>query len=468
MNIEQCRQLVEGTWESSIIPTLHDYIRIPNQSPAFDPDWEAHGYMAQAVKLATDWVESRNLANSRLEVLQIPGRTPLVLLEVEGQKPGTVLLYGHLDKQPPFEGWRTEEGLGPWTPVIKDGKLYGRGGADDGYAIFASVTAIEALHAQNIPHPRLVVLIECSEESGSPDLPAYMEAYAERIGAPDLVICLDSGCGDYERMWSTTSLRGIVAGFLHVKVLREGVHSGDASGIVPSSFRIARQLLSRLEDPLTGEIFADGFQVEIPQERLEQADRAAVVLGDSVAGKFPYVDGMGPVSRDTAELILNRTWRPALSITGQAGLPDIAAAGNVLRPGTSLKLSLRVPPTLNAEEATARLKRLLEADPPYGAQVRFDLEHPATGWQAPATASWLVEAVNTASHSWFGNPSAAMGEGGSIPFMGMLGEQFPQAQFLITGVLGPHSNAHGPNEFLHLRCATNLTGSVAQIIAEMG
>ncbi|HIA00409.1 MAG TPA: M20/M25/M40 family metallo-hydrolase, partial [Myxococcales bacterium] len=400
MNIEQCRNFVEGTWESSIIPTLHDYIRIPNQSPSFDPDWEAHGYMAQAVKLATDWVESRNLRDSKLEVLQIPGRTPLLILEVDGQKPGTVLLYGHLDKQPPFEGWRTEEGLGPWTPVIKDGKLYGRGGADDGYAIFASVTAIEALQRQNLPHPRLVVVIECSEESGSPDLPAYMEAYAQRIGAPDLVVCLDSGCGDYERIWSTTSLRGIVAGFLHVNVLREGVHSGDASGIVPSSFRVARQLLARLEDVQTGLIHADGFNVEIPQERLDQADIAARVLGDTVAGKFPYVEGMGPVSRDTATLILNRTWRPALSVTGAAGFPEIETAGNVLRPGTSLKLSLRVPPTLNADVATARLKELFETDPPYGAQVSFELEHPATGWQAPPTAPWLAESVNQASINW--------------------------------------------------------------------
>jgi acetylornithine deacetylase/succinyl-diaminopimelate desuccinylase-like protein len=468
MNIEQCRNFVEGTWESSIIPALHDYIRIPNQSPAFDPDWEAHGYMAQAVQLAKDWVESRNLRDSKLEVLQIPGRTPLLLLEVEGQKPGTVLLYGHLDKQPPFEGWRTEEGLGPWTPVMRDGKLYGRGGADDGYAIFASVTAIEALQRQNVPHPRLVVAIECSEESGSPDLPAYMEAYADRVGAPDLVVCLDSGCGDYDRVWSTTSLRGIVAGFLHVKVLREGVHSGDASGIVPSSFRIARQLLARLEDIQTGEIHAEGFNVEIPKERIEQAAIAAQVLGDAVAGKFPYVEGMGPVSRDTATLILNRTWRPALSVTGAAGFPEIETAGNVLRPSTSLKLSLRVPPSLDADVATARLKELFETDPPYGAQVSFELEHPATGWEAPPTAKWLQESVNAASMNWFDNPSAAMGEGGSIPFMGMLGKKFPKAQFLVTGVLGPESNAHGPNEFLHLRCATNLTGSVAQIIANMG
>jgi len=466
MNAEEIRQFVNSTWEESIIPTLHDYIKVPAQSPAFDPNWEANGYIDEVVTMAVDWVNSRTIRGANLEVVRLPGRTPLILMEIEGSLPGTVLLYGHLDKQPPFDGWDTEKGLGPWTPKIIDGKLYGRGGADDGYAIFASVTAVEALQRQGIEHPRLVVAIETSEESGSLDLPAYMEAYKDRIGAPDLVVCLDSGCGDYDRMWCTTSLRGILCGFLHVDVLREGVHSGDASGIVPSSFRIARMLIDRFEDLTTGEI-AGEFRVNIPQERLDQARSAADILGDAVAGKFPYVDGMGPVDTDTVELILNRTWRPALSVTAQRGMPALEMGGNVLRPETVLKLSLRLPPTLDAETASAHLKRVLETDPPYGAKVHFELEHPASGWEAPPTAEWLSDAMNHASQTYFGNDSGAMGEGGSIPFMGMLGESFPKAQFLITGVLGPKSNAHGPNEFLHLQCAKNLTCCVADIITRL-
>jgi acetylornithine deacetylase/succinyl-diaminopimelate desuccinylase-like protein len=466
MNTETTKELVYGLWEEEIVPTISEYIRIPNQSPDFDPQWAEHGYMDQAVDLAVKWVEGRNIQNSRLEVLRLEGRTPVILMEVEGNANGTVLLYGHLDKQPPFEGWREEEGLGPWTPVIKDGKLYGRGGADDGYAIFASVAAVEALQQQGVDHPRLVVLIECSEESGSPDLPYYIDAYADRIGSPKLVVCLDSGCGDYDRLWNTTSLRGFAAGTLEVKVLTEGVHSGDASGVIPSSFRILRHLLSRLENAETGEILPSALHGEIPPRRLEQAQQASKVLGDAIYDKFPRVGMLSPIADNNVELVLNRTWRPALSNTGQAGLPDLAQAGNVMRPATSVKLSMRLPPNVNPETATAAMKDLLESNPPYGATVTFHADHGAQGWEAPDTVAWLDDAVAAASANFFGNAPCSMGEGGSIPFMAMLGDKFPEAQFLITGVLGPHSNAHGPNEFLHLDCARKLTCCVAHILAD--
>ncbi len=465
MNSSQIQQFVDAVWNESIIPTLHEYIRIPNQSPDFDPNWAEHGYMEQAVQLAHDWVAKRQIANSQLDILRLPNRTPLLLLEVEGTLPGTVLLYGHLDKQPPFDGWRTDEGLGPWIPVERDGKLYGRGGADDGYAVFASVAAIEALHEQGLEHPRLVVVIECSEESGSPDLPHYLNTYEDRIGRPDLVVCLDSGCGDYDRLWNTTSLRGIVTGTLSVNVLTEGVHSGDASGVVASSFRIARHVLSRLEDQETGRILPEEFHAPIPEARKKQAAEAADVLATAIFDKFPFEGDMQPMATDKAELVLNRTWRPALSVTGQEGLPPLANSGNVLRPGTALKLSLRLPPTVSSERAIKHLKSLLEADPPYNARVVFQPDHPGDGWEAPASTPWLESLVAEASNTFFGNAPCAMGEGGSIPFMGMLGEKFPQAQFLITGVLGPKSNAHGPNEFLHLDCARKLTACVAHVLA---
>lgn len=464
MNPEQTRSFVEAFWDEHIIPAISRYIEIPNQSPLFERDWKEKGHMDRAVELVREWVSSQKIPKSHLEVKQLPGRTPLLLLEVEGERPGTILLYGHLDKQPPMVGW--DEDLGPWKPVLKDGKLYGRGGADDGYAIFSVVCAIKALKEQNIPHPRLVTLIECCEESGSPDLPYYVDACAPQIGTPDLVICLDSGCGNYDQLWSTTSLRGMLVGDLTVEVLREGVHSGDASGIVPSSFRILRQILNRLEDPETGKILPPWLWVEIPPNRVEEAKKTAAVLGDEVFKKFPFVDGMKPVSEDPVELILNRTWRPALAITGQAGVPDLGQAGNVLRPKTSLKLSLRLPPTLPVEGLVQKLKELLESDPPYGAKVTFSAEKGAAGWNAPAFAPWLEASANRASQLFFGRDFCYNGEGGSIPFMGMLGEKFPKAQFLITGVLGPQSNAHGPNEFLHIKTAKNLTSSVAHVIAE--
>ncbi len=462
-NAEALRQLVSSQWDREIVPQLVEYIRLPCKSPHFDPQWQSSGHIDAAVSLAERWCRAQPIPGLRLEVLRLEGRTPVLFFEVPGDAARTVLLYGHLDKQPEMVGWR--ENAGPWTPVIEAGKLYGRGGADDGYAVFASLSALLGLHAQNIAHARCVGLIECCEESGSYDLPAYLEALADRIGKVDLVVGLDSGCGNYDQLWMTTSLRGLAAGTLSVEVLTEGVHSGDASGVVPSSFRIARQLLDRLEDPGSGRIVAEAFYVSIPEERLRQAWQAGQILGDSIWTKFPFAGGTQSMVDEPGEAVLNRTWRPFLSVVGADGLPAIKDAGNVLRPRTALKLSLRIPPLLDGKSAVRELKRILEADPPHGAKVTFSSDQSATGWNAPATAPWLEAAVNEASQAHFGKPAAMMGEGGTIPFMAMLGERFPQAQFLITGVLGPHSNAHGPNEFLHIEYAKKLTCCVAHVLA---
>jgi acetylornithine deacetylase/succinyl-diaminopimelate desuccinylase-like protein len=454
---------VETTWDDSIVPALSEYIAIPNKSPHFDPDWKAHGHMDKAVKLIEDWCRKRPIEGLKVEVVSLEDRTPVIFMEIPGQVDDTVMLYGHLDKQPEMVGWAPD--LDPWKAVLKGDKLYGRGGADDGYAAFASLTAIEALQRQKIPHARCVVVIEACEESGSYDLPFYVEHLSDRIGTPSLVICLDSGCGNYEQLWGTTSLRGIVTGDLTVEVLSEGVHSGDASGVVASSFRVLRHLLSRLEDPETGKVI-EGFHVEIPAERVDQARASAQVLGDDVFCKFPFVKGMRPMNDDRSELVLNRTWRPALSITGAAGLPELSSAGNVLRPKTAVKISLRVPPTMDADAATGKVKQILEADPPYGAKVNFKGEQAGNGWNAPALSPWLAEALESSSQTYFGKPAVFMGEGGSIPFMGMLGAKYPKAQFLITGVLGPNSNAHGPNEFLHIPMGKRLTACVSQVLAD--
>ena len=465
MDTARVTRYISDLWDAEIVPQLVEYIRIPNKSPMFDKDWAAHGHMDAAVKLMETWARSKlpQLPGATLEVVRLQGRTPLIYIEVPGQGDDTVVLYGHLDKQPEMTGW--SEGLGPWTPVLKGDKLYGRGGADDGYAIFGSLAALLALQEQNIPHARCVILIEACEESGSYDLPHYVDHLAPRIGNPSLVVCLDSGCGNYDQLWLTTSLRGMTGGELTVQVLEEGVHSGDASGVVPSSFRILRELLSRLEDPETGRIKPKELYAEIPPQRVEQAKAAAGVLGKAIYQKFPFVEGMQPVTEDLTELVLNRTWRPQLAVTGAEGLPPLESAGNVLRPKTSVKLSLRVPPTLDGAKAGEFVKQLLEKDPPYGAKVSFKLEKDGSGWNAPQLSPWLEQAVAEASQHYFGAPAAYMGEGGSIPFMGMLGAKFPQAQFLITGVLGPHSNAHGPNEFLHIPTGKKVSMVVADVVA---
>ncbi|KAA3634669.1 MAG: M20/M25/M40 family metallo-hydrolase [Proteobacteria bacterium] len=462
MNHQRTQAFVDALWRDSILPTIVEYIRIPAKSPLFDAAWETHGYIDDAVTLMRDWYAQHAIDGAGMEVVRLPGRTPTLFIDVPGSLDHTILLYGHLDKQPEMSGWR--DGLGPWTPVLEGDRLYGRGGADDGYALFSSVAAVLALKDQGLPHAGLKILIEASEESGSPDLPAYMEALADRIGQPDLVVCLDSGCGNYDQLWLTTSLRGLVGGRLTVEVLEEGVHSGDAGGVVPSSFRICRRLLGRLEDDADGSVLPADFHCDIPSERVEQARHAAGVMGADAFRRFPFAGRTRQVDDDTAASILNRTWRPALEVTGAAGLPSLESAGNTLRPGTALKLSLRLPPLVSGMRAAEALKALLEAEPPHGASVRFDPEQAATGWNAPPTRAWLDASINGASEAFFGRPAVNMGEGGTIPFMAMLGEQYPNAQFVITGVLGPKSNAHGPNEFLHVPMARRLTACVARVI----
>jgi acetylornithine deacetylase/succinyl-diaminopimelate desuccinylase-like protein len=466
MDNVKARDFVNRRWDESILPQLVEYVRIPNKSPMFDPEWEAHGHMEAAVQLMRLWAEqeAQSLPGARVEVLRLPGRTPVLMVDVPGDVDDCVLMYGHLDKQPEFSGW--SDGLEPWTPVLRDGKLYGRGGADDGYALFASLTAIRALREQGVPHARCVVLIEASEESGSPDLSHHIDALGDRLGQPTLVVCLDAECGNYEQLWCTTSLRGNLIGSLRVDVLAEGVHSGTASGVVPSSFRILRELLARVEDATSGAILIEELNTSIPPDRLAQAKAAATVLGESVYAKFPLMPGMRPVSNDPFELLLNNNWRPTLSVTGADGLPAFRSAGNVLRPQTTLKLSFRLPPALAPAAAAAAIQRTLERDPPYGARVSFKVESAMGGWNAPTFAPWLEQSMRDASQAFFGRDAMYMGTGGSIPFMGMLGERFPGTQFLVTGVLGPQSNAHGPNEFLHIECARRVTGCVSRVLAD--
>ena len=466
IDIAKAQKQIDQCWGDEIVPTLAEYIKIPNKSPAFDPDWAAHGYMEEAVSIFERWARAKlpALPGAGLETVRLAGRTPVILIDVPGDGTDTVLLYGHLDKQPEMVGWT--DGFGPWIPRIEGDKLYGRGGADDGYAMFGALSALLALREQGVPHARCVILIEACEESGSYDLPYYVDHLAARLGNPSLVVCLDSGCGNYDQLWLTTSLRGMTAGTLEVRVLDEGVHSGDASGVVPSSFRIMRQLLSRLEDADTGTVRLPELYAQIPAERVAQARHAASALGNAVYTKFPFVSGMSPAGDDLAELVLNRTWRPQLAVIGIDGLPSPGDAGNVLLPYTRVQLSLRLPPTLDAEGAAVALRTLLEKDPPYGAYVGFDLGSSATGWYAPAVAPWLEQSLARASQVTFGAPPAYMGEGGTIPFMAMLGEKFPQAQFVVTGVLGPHSNAHGPNEFLHIPTGQRVTAVIAQVLAD--
>ncbi len=467
---------VTAQWDGDIVRQLTDYIAIPAKSPGFDKDWAAHGYLDTVLRNAAAWVEAQKVEGLTLEIVRLPGRTPVLFFEVAATRAAssqTVLMYGHLDKQPEFSGWRSD--LGPWTPKYEDGKLYGRGGADDGYAVYASIAAVQALKNQKAPHPRIVGLIETCEESGSYDLLPYIDVLRPRLGDVSLVICLDSGAGNYDQLWLTTSLRGMASGVLKVEVLTEGVHSGDASGLVPSSFRIMRQVLDRLEDSKTGRLLPERFHCTVPPERLAQARATADILGDEVYKRFPWAhyDCEGstafalPTTTDPLQALINRTWTPTLSVTGAEGFPALKDAGNVLRPYTAFKLSLRLPPLVDAAQAVQDLKALLEDNAPYQAKVTFESGGGATGWNAPDTAPWFEHALNAASQAHFGAPCGYIGQGGTIPLMNMLSKGFPAAQMMVCGVLGPRSNAHGPNEFLHVPYAKKLTAAVAEVMAAL-
>ncbi len=467
MNKAKIRQYVDATWDNEIVPTLVKYIEIPNKSPAFDGDWESNGYMQAAAELLLESIPRIPVKNVESKIFKLPGRTPVILLDIPATHgcAGNVLCYGHYDKQPEFTGW--EEGLGPWKPVLRNNRLYGRGGADDGYAIFATLAAISALDEQDIGHPRCCVLIEGCEESGSFDLPFYIDALHDVIGKPDLLICLDAECGNYDQLWLTTSLRGLVSGTLHVDVLTEGIHSGAAGGIVPSSFRVMRAQLNGIEDPQTGQLL-DALHGPIPDYVATEATSAAETLGSTVIDRYPWHDRTRSDSDDIAQLIVRNTWEPSLATVGLGGAPEPANAGNTLRPGTSAKLVFRLPPNVDATRASQAVVDALESHPPCNASVRFEVDAAETGWFAKPLSHSLTASLDRASNEFFGKPLRQIGCGGTIPFLGMLEQKFPDCQFVVTGVLGPHSNAHGPNEFLDIPTGKSVTACMASVLADAG
>ncbi|MGN9787030.1 M20/M25/M40 family metallo-hydrolase [Nonomuraea sp. ZG12] len=466
MDHQKLRETISEAWATDVLPSLSGLIGIPAVSSAYDAAWEEHGHLRAAVEHVRGWVASRGLPDARCDVLQLDGRAPLLLVDVPATPgaaaTGTVLLYGHLDKQPPLGGW--SEGLGPWQAVIRDDRLYGRGAADDGYSGYAATTALEAVRGAGGEHARAVLLLETGEESGSPDLPVYLEHLAGRLGEVSLVVCLDGGGGDYERLWLTSSLRGAVQATVTVRVLETGVHSGLGSGVVPSSFRVMRLLLDRVEDPETGEVKVAEMVVPIPEDRRAEAAELVALHPEVAVPRLPLPPGMRRASDDDVELVLNNTWRPTLSVTGAGGLPDPAVAGAVLRAWTSFRLSFRLPPSADAEAARAALEKILTTDVPYGAQVEVGDFMVMNGWHAPAPAPWLASALRQVGDRVFGKPCQNLGIGGGIPFMEMLGRRYPRAQFVVTGALGGDSNAHVPDEWLHIPFAVQVTEAVAHLL----
>lgn len=459
---------ISERFRGDALSALGEYTSIPCLSPSFAPNWEADGHLLAAARLLEAWAKAQGVEGLTTEILTDEGRTPMLVVEVPGHSldAPTALVYGHMDKQPPMGAWRA--GLDPFRGVLDGDRFYGRGTGDDGYALFSSVIALRALDDARAPRPRTLICIEASEESGSPDLESYLERLAPRIGQPSLVVCLDSGALTYDRLWRTSSLRGNVVATITVSVLNEGIHSGSGGGIVPTSFRILRQLLSRIEDEETGEILLPALHGAIPEWALSDHRTIAAKMPDILEEAFVVLEGVELLGTSNAERLIARSWKPALAVTGIDGMPSPERAGNVLRPSTKAKISLRLAPDVDAQLAARAIEAALSANPPDGAHVDIEFEHPARGWVGEPLVEPLRAAFERASITAFGNPSGAFGEGGTIPFLALLGEWFPDAQILATGVLGPGSNAHGPNEFLHLPMAEAVTLALAELLAALG
>lgn len=450
--------------DAELIPVLSDYVRIPSLSPSFDPEWETNGHMENAMNVLVDWVKAQPIKDMSVEIYREPHIPPMVFVEIPATDASfpTVLMYGHMDKQPHFTGWL--EGVGPTTPGIIGDLLYGRGCADDGYALPGAVLAVLAVQEQNLPHGRIVIIAENEEESDSSSLVYLVQKLKPKIGEPDIIICLDSGAGNYEQLWVTKSLRGICSIDLNVKVLDEGVHSGDGSGVIPSSVRVMRQLLDRLEDARTGRVLVESMHKPLTPNYYSDAAAVADALGADLLSGIKFSGSTRPMHTDAVELILNKTQRPTLSYIGADHLPKPADSGNLIRCQTCFVLSFRLPPGVDNDAIEAEIRQKLLHDVPSGANVELKINEILSGFEAPCLQPWLEQRVNEASHAFFGKDCLYFGEGGSIPFMGYLRDVFPSAQFIVTGVLGPGSNAHSSNETLHIPFTKKLISSIAYVI----
>lgn len=463
MNYEKTTNIIENYFEQEVLPGLCDFVRIDNLSPFFDKEWNTNGKLEKAATFLLDWVNKQGVIGLKGEIIKDSDKTPLIFIEIEARGSNkNYLLYGHFDKQPHFSGWA--EGLGPTTPVIKDGFLYGRGAADDGYAIFSSIIGIKAIQEQGQAHGRIVIIIEGSEESGSTDLIHYLNQQRDRIGEPDLLVCLDSGALDYDTLWVTNSLRGAVIVDVTCEVLAEGIHSGVGTGLAPDSFMILRNILDRVENSSNGQVHPF-FNVEIPNQIVNDAQKLAELKSDHILEHVKFLDGVKAMSQSYTELILNNTWRPTLCITG-ADLPPNETAGNVLRPKTTLRLSMRIPPSLDPEIASDRLTQLITENPPYNAKITVVKRTPGWGWNNKELSAKLHESLNTSSLKLWGKEYFSFGEGGSIPFTKKLADSFPSCEIIVIGVLGPNSNAHSCNEALHIDYCKKITSTLAHTISD--
>jgi acetylornithine deacetylase/succinyl-diaminopimelate desuccinylase-like protein len=343
-----------------------------------------------------------------------------------------VLLYAHHDVQPPgdAEHWHSE----PFEPTERDGRLFGRGAADDKAGIAAHLAALRAY--DGAPPVGVVVLVEGEEEIGSPTLPAFLETYAELLAA-DVMVLADSTNWAVGRPALTTSLRGLVDAVVEVRTLEHAVHSGMYGGPVPDALTALVRLLATLHDE-KGDVAVPGLAtgaadpLDLTEDQL-RAD-AGVVEGVELIGSGSLTE---------------RLWtRPAVAVIG-IDAPTVAHASNTLVPVARAKVSLRLAPGDDSQRAMDSLVEHLEAHAPWGAQVTVHRGSAGEPFQGSGSGP-AYDAAHRAFGTAWGVEPVHTGVGGSIPFIAAFAEQFPAAQILVTGVEDPDSRAHGADESLHL------------------
>ena len=466
MDPKGCVEFCTKAWSEggSALEGLKMFVRIPNLSPQYDEGYHTNGLIHKALHDVGDWIKSQGLKHVEITYFEEKGREPLLYVEIgstaEKEVP-SILTYGHLDKMPHLdaEGWG--EGLSATNPVVKGRKVYGRGTNDDGYNPFCVVTAVKYLEENNLPHPKVIMLLESGEESGDDEIQIYLKDLRSRIGDVGVIMVLDAEAQDYDTLWCCTSLRGVVMGVLDIQHLATPCHSGMATGMVPSTFRIARMLLSRIEDEQTGEIKLKEAHIEIPQNRIDSCNEIAKQLGERCVEIVTLLPGAKHLSEDRGELLIGKGWKPGLAVTGADGIPSVANGSNVIRTRTSLKLSLRIPPGVKSEVVAEAMKKELERDPPYGAKVTYKPLGAGNGWFGRDFDEKTQKALDQSSIDVFGQKSLLYGEGGSIPLCNLLQELWPNAQLLVTGAAGTDSNPHGYDESLDLPYTSQFTASIS-------
>ena len=471
MDKKSFEKYIEKMFTYNMIPNLMNFIRIPNLSPAYDYEWNTNGLLLKAANLIIAYAKSLEIKNAQINLIQDKGYSPLIFIEIPASRPNdnrTVLLYAHFDKQPHGTGW--DDDKGPTKPVIQNGRLYGRGSADDGYASFSMLTAIKACQEHNCPLPRICLIFEGAEESTDEHLTYYFNKLLPIIGENVIAfIPLDSGCADYDRLWITNSLRGVCDYEINIQTLDNNISFGpEASGRIAENLFILRKAIDAVMDTSTGDVKIEEFYVkDIPEEIQEEMDKEIEIVGEQFFKEIPLYEGVKPLKTDIKEAMINNRWKPTCSILGIDNCPKIEDNGFGVKKSITVKMSMRLPPGIDSHAALEALKKVVKENIYFDAKVKFLSAEVADGWKLTNFSEKTKNVLNKASKEYFGNELVFKGMGGSIPFITYFQTKYPNADVICTGILGADCFEHGPNENLHLEACKKMILVLCYFLSEI-